>query len=89
MSLKVIELNDSGIVVGDKDGIIAQSPGFAFAAEDSLEIGEVAEQKARLQPTNSYNKYWHELSLEPISHGNINPLCPAIAISSALIRTSN
>ena len=70
MSLKVIELNDSGIVVGDKDGIIAQSPGFAFAAEDSLEIGEVAEQKARLQPTNSYNKYWHELSLEPISHGN-------------------
>ena len=70
MSLKVIELNDSGIIVGDKDGIIAQSPGFAFAAEDSLEIGEVAEQKARLQPTNSYNKYWHELSLEPISHGN-------------------
>ena len=70
MGLKVIELNDSGIVVGDKDGIIAQSPGFAFAAEDSLEIGEVAEQKARLQPTNSYNKYWHELSLEPISHGN-------------------
>ena len=40
MGLKVIELNDSGIIVGDKDGIIAQSPGFAFAAEDSLEIGE-------------------------------------------------
>ena len=70
MSLKVIELNDSSIKVGDETGIIVQSPGFALAVGNSLEIGEAAEQQARLQPTNSYNKYWHELSLEPISHGN-------------------
>ena len=70
MSLKVIELNDCGINVGDESGIIAQSPGFALAIGNSLEIGESAEQKARLQPTNSYNKYWHELNLEPLSHGN-------------------
>ena len=70
MSLKVIELNDCGISVGDESGIITQSPGFALAVGNSLEIGEIAEQQARLQPTNSYNKYWHELSLEPLSHGN-------------------
>jgi hypothetical protein len=70
MSLKVIELNDSEIVVGDEGGIIVQSPGFALAVGNTLEIGESAEQQARLHPTNSYNKYWHELSLEPISHGN-------------------
>ncbi|HAJ75238.1 MAG TPA: hypothetical protein DCM64_02165 [Gammaproteobacteria bacterium] len=70
MSLKVIELNDCGIAVGDESGIITQSPGFALAVGNSLEIGENAEQQARLQPTNSYNKYWHELSLEPLAHGN-------------------
>lgn len=70
MSLKVIELNDSAIRVGDETGIIVQSPGFALAAGNSLELGEAAEQQARLHPTNSYNKYWHELSMEPLSHSN-------------------
>jgi hypothetical protein len=70
MSLKVIELNDSAITVGDESGIIVQSPGFALATDNSLELGEAAEQQARLHPTNSYNKYWHELSMEPLSHGN-------------------
>ena len=70
MSLKVIELNDSAITVGDETGIITRSPGFALATGNSMELGEAAEQQARLQPTNSYNKYWHELSMEPLSHGN-------------------
>ena len=70
MSLKVIELNDRGIKVGDESGIIVQSPGFALVHGDILEVGESAEQQARIQPTNSFNKYWHELSLEPISHSN-------------------
>jgi len=70
MSLKIIELNDSGITVGDETGVITRSPGFALAVGNSLELGEVAEQQARLQPTSSYNKYWHDLSMEPLSHGN-------------------
>ncbi|NKB34597.1 MAG: hypothetical protein GKR91_16005 [Pseudomonadales bacterium] len=69
MTLKVIELNDRGIKVGDESGIIVQSPGFALVVDDNLEVGETAEQQARLQPTNSFNKYWHDLNLEPISHG--------------------
>ena len=68
MSLKVIELNDREIRVGDESGIILESPGFALAADDKLEVGESAERQARLRPTNSFSKYWCDLSLEPISH---------------------
>ena len=70
MSLKVIELNDSAIKVGDENGIIVESPGFALAVGKELELGDAAERQARLQPTSSYNKFWHELSMEPLSHGN-------------------
>ena len=70
MTLKVIELNDTALRVGDDTGIVLQSPGFALAQDKALVLGEEAEQKARLHPTQSYNKYWHELSLDPLSHGN-------------------
>lgn len=68
MSLKVIELNDNALRVGDESGILTESPGFALTVGKELELGEAAKQQARIQPTNSYNKYWHELSLDPISH---------------------
>ena len=70
MSLKVIELNDHGICVGDETGILMHSPGFALISDVEVTFGEAAEQKARLRPTESYNRYWQELSLDPISHGN-------------------
>lgn len=70
MSLKIIELNDAGIKVGDHAGIVASSPGFALVVGNELLLGERAEQQARLQPTKSYNKYWYELSMEPLNHGN-------------------
>ena len=68
MSIKVIEINDSNIRVGDETGIIFQSPGFALVTENKLEVGELAERQSRIQPTNSFSKYWYELNLEPISH---------------------
>lgn len=70
MSLKVVELNDRAITVYDEGGVILQSPGFALVDGDVVHVGETAEQQARLNPTQSYNKYWQELNLEPISHGN-------------------
>ena len=69
MSIKVIEINDSNIRVGDEAGIVFQSPGFALVTEDKLVVGEFAERQSRIQPTNSFSKYWYELNLEPISHG--------------------
>ncbi|MEX0963149.1 MAG: hypothetical protein WDZ52_03785 [Pseudohongiellaceae bacterium] len=68
MSLKVIELNDNALRVGDESGILIESPGFALMGSNKqLQLGDIAKQQARIQPTNSYNRYWHELSLDPIS----------------------
>ena len=30
---------------------------------------DFAEKHSRIQPTNSFNKFWHELNLDPISFG--------------------
>lgn len=68
MSLKVIELNDNALRVGDESGILVESPGFALAVDKQLQLGDVAKQQARIHPASSYNKYLHELSLDPISH---------------------
>ena len=71
MSLKVIELNDIAIRVGDEKGVIVSSPGFALSEGKLLELGEEAEKQARLHPTSSYNKFWHQLSIEPLVHPNV------------------
>lgn len=68
MSLKVIELNDAGVRVADDSGIVLLSPGFALSRDKTLLLGEQAEQQARLHPTRSFNRYWHELNLDPIAH---------------------
>jgi len=69
MGLKVIELNDNALRVGDDTGILVESPGFALAAEnEKLVLGEAAKQQARIHPTNSFNRYWHELSIDPVNH---------------------
>lgn len=70
MSLKVIEFNDAALKVGDESGILLQSPGFALSQNKKLQLGEVAEQQARVHPTNAYNKFWHDLSMDPLTHGN-------------------
>ena len=68
MSLKVIELNDNVLRVGDDSGILVESPGFALVLDKQMQLGDVAKYQARIHPTSSYNKYLHELSLDPISH---------------------
>ena len=73
MSIKVIELNDSAVSVSDETGLLIQSPGFAVVGDRGLEVGRAAEQQARLRPTSSFNKFWHQLSLEPLGYsvGNV------------------
>ena len=70
MSCKVIELNDRAIKVGGRQGVVLCSPGFALADGQQLLLGERAEQQARLQPAQSYNRYWQELNLDGMPHGN-------------------
>ena len=66
MSLKVIELNDVSLQTGDAGGIIAASPGFALLEGKEVVLGAAAEQQHRIYPTSSYDKFWHELNMEPL-----------------------
>lgn len=66
---RIIELNDRAIQVGDESGIFITSPGFALVEDKLVELGEQAEKQARLKPTSSYNKYWQQLSLDPLPRG--------------------
>ncbi len=69
MGLKVIELNDRAVRVGGEDGLVLESPGFALADGGAPALGEAAERQARLKPAQSWNRYWHELGLDPIAGG--------------------
>lgn len=68
MSFKVVELNDSAVRVIGEGGLLVASPGFALVGNKSLKMGEAAEQQARLHPTQSYNKFWQQLSLDPLGN---------------------
>ena len=66
MSLKVIELNDASLRVGDAGGVAAAGPGFALLRGKEVILGAAAEQQHRIYPTSSYDKFWHELNMEPL-----------------------
>ncbi|PCH62628.1 MAG: hypothetical protein COC19_02450 [SAR86 cluster bacterium] len=67
--MKVLEINDLGLRVSDENGVLAISPGFACLNGKSLELGETAQRRSRIDPTNSYNDFWHRLSMDPLAHG--------------------
>lgn len=64
--MKVLELNDSAVRVLDRSGVLASSPGFALVDGKQLRLGEDALRQTRLRPTQSFNRFWHQLSLDPL-----------------------
>ena len=74
MSLLGLELNDTGIIVAggepayllDVDCMETESPGFAFLQNNHLIIGKDAQSRARLNPRLYTNRFWDELSAEPL-----------------------
>jgi hypothetical protein len=67
MTLKVLELNDNGISIGDANGLIVSSPGYAVAVGENLEFGHDAAGQSKIHPVNSSNEFWHRLSMEPLA----------------------
>ncbi|GEM_PF-267406 len=67
MTLKVLELNDNGISIGDENGLIFSSPGYAVAIGEDLEFGHDAAGQSKIHPVNSSNEFWHRLSMEPLA----------------------
>ncbi len=72
MSTAIIELNDSGILCHTPGRIEAtpSSPGYALLQNHGVLTGEQALQQAWLQPQQSFNQYWYQLSLSPLSMSN-------------------
>ncbi|MFT5162738.1 MAG: hypothetical protein ACI9FJ_001315 [Alteromonadaceae bacterium] len=70
-SIGVITLNDCNLTLTVKgQSAIAASSGFATLDKKHVLFGEQAQQQAHLQPRVSFNQYWNQLSLDPISNGS-------------------
>jgi len=74
MNLLGLELCDAGILVAggepprllrvDED--VSESPGFALPEKKSLVTGRAAERRARLLPRQIMNRFWEQLSTDPL-----------------------
>jgi len=72
LSTAIIELNDSGIICHSPGSTETPpaSPGYALLQNQAVVTGQQALQQAWLQPQQSFNQYWHQLSLSPLSVSN-------------------
>ena len=68
MSTGFIELNDAGIQQAVDGKLIDISPGYAVLDGDRLFIGEAGRRNARLLPRWTNNRFWNQLSTDPIAN---------------------
>jgi len=66
VSLAVLELNDAELTIGDANGILARSPGFAHVLPQGTVVGETARNRARLDPRRTISQFWLRLGTEPL-----------------------
>ena len=66
MDIGILELNDAGLRLTDGDKHSSASPGYATIDGDTLLLGNAAMQRARLNPLQTNNQFWHRLSAEPL-----------------------
>lgn len=69
MSVIAIDINDAGIVVADRSGVLSTEPGYAYVENREVRTGSEAYARSRLHPRSSSNRYWDALSLEPEGAG--------------------
>lgn len=70
MSVGVIEINDCGLYCSNTDNEFIVSPGYALLTKQAVITGVAARQKAYLEPQQSFNHYWQQLNLSPLSSPN-------------------
>jgi hypothetical protein len=62
MTLRLIELNDSGVRVFREGKIICESPGVAIVEHNKVVTGTEAEARAHLNPRAVNNRFWQHLN---------------------------
>jgi hypothetical protein len=70
MALLAVELNDAALFVtrttASEPEVAAAGPGIAVLHEGGVLVGEAAAHRSRLAPLFAQNRYWQQLSLEPL-----------------------
>ncbi len=72
MTIYALELNDAGLVLARALGdgrieVLAESPGYALSERDRVLTGEQAYARARMRPRFANNRYFVELSTQPLT----------------------
>lgn len=71
MTTIAIEFNDAGLVAVGPDGLLGpgagQEPGYAAVNNGLPFFGTAALRQARLRPRNTWDRFWRELSSDPMS----------------------
>jgi hypothetical protein len=67
MATIVIELNDAAITVSHGQTVLLESPGYAVIDRDRVLVGEEAARQMRLNPRATYDRFWSQLSLDPLT----------------------
>lgn len=74
MSTLAIEINDAGLIVADRERVLAAEPGYALVGKQGIVTGLEAYNQARVEPRNVSNRFWAELSLEAPAPGGARSL---------------
>ena len=69
MSVAVIEINDAGIVTFHDDRIQDVEPACAVLDNQQLLLGNAAFDQTRLKPSWTNDRFWSQLSMDPLTNG--------------------
>lgn len=84
MSLLAAHINDAGISVLNAERVIYREPGFALLEDDRLSTGTVAFANSRIRPRRIQNRYWADLTTEPLGDQGFQHLSSADLASQQL-----
>ena len=68
MPTLIIDLNDAEIRAALDAEVVAVEPGCALLDGDALVTGTEAVRASRLKPRQTFDRYWIELSQDPMAH---------------------
>lgn len=62
-----LEINDIALTLVRERDVLIEEPGFVHVDGDRVLLGSQALARARLEPIFTHNRYWHELSVQPLA----------------------
>jgi hypothetical protein len=84
VTLLAAHLNDAGLLFSDGERILCREPGYALLRDEDLVTGQEAWASASLEPRRIQNRYWADLSTEPLPDSRFRHLTAADLASEQL-----